>query len=91
MSRQQKEIYRLEQQREKLGNELSEAQNMHMQALEDVKVGGTVGGSVDEQDGVINNNRTFQYSGCRRFKQDAVGVITSSALAGFPREKMNFD
>lgn len=31
-------MFRLEQEREKLGGELSEAQNMYMQSLEDVKV-----------------------------------------------------
>lgn len=38
VSRQRKDIFRLEQEREKLGSELSEAQNMYMQSLEDVKV-----------------------------------------------------
>lgn len=31
-------MFRLEQEREKLGSELSEAQNIYMQSLEDVKV-----------------------------------------------------
>lgn len=38
VSRQRKDVFRLEQEREKLGSELSEAQNMYMQSLEDVKV-----------------------------------------------------
>lgn len=38
VARQRKDAFRLEQEREKLGGELSEAQNMYMQSLEDVKV-----------------------------------------------------
>lgn len=36
--RQGKDVLRLEQEREKLASELSEAQNMYMQSLEDIKV-----------------------------------------------------
>ena len=45
VSRQRKDVFRLEQEREKLGSELSEAQNMYMQSLEDVKVGWLIGRS----------------------------------------------
>lgn len=38
VARQRKDVFRLEQEREKLGGELSEAQNMYMQSLEDIKV-----------------------------------------------------
>lgn len=42
VTRQAKDVLRLEQEREKTSSELSESQNMYMQSLEDIKVGRSV-------------------------------------------------
>lgn len=58
VSRQRKDVFRLEQEREKLGSELSEAQNMYMQSLEDVKVSRSSRQSTKTENGTPTNVST---------------------------------